>query len=279
MLGLGNSICANHYPSGDSFTPSQISNLSLWLPFNTGISADQDSSNNSISRSTTAGDMVDEDKINRWADSSGNDNHATQTTQGDKPLWASNASGNQSVNVPGGCHFPSKHLDITNIQISANTDFTFVVRFHVPTASDFSQKAFAGADGSNFVRVNNSSTIRARINGNNVTYNAQSANALAKDTDYTLIVVRSGGSTGTVNMFVKGGAHTSSTGTSWGDADPGGVQTNAGQFDIDEIGSKGDGSNEFGGVIKDVLIYDGTAVTSSERELLFSYIEGQTDPY
>ena len=277
MLGLGNSICANHYPVG-GFAPDQIANLSLWLPFNTGISADQDSGASSISRSTTAGDMVDEDKINRWADSSGNNNHATQTTQADKPLWASNASGSQSVNVPGGCHFPSKHLDISNIQISANTDFTFVVRFHIPTASDFSQKAFAGADGDNFIRVNNSSTIRARINANNVTYNAGSGNALAKDTDYTLIVVRSGGSTGTVNMFVKGGAHTSSTGTDWGAAD-GTIETFPDQFDIDEIGSKGDGSNEFGGVIKDVLIYDGTAVTSSERELLFSYIEGQTDPY
>ena len=277
MLGLGNSICANHYPVG-GFAPDQIANLSLWLPFNTGISADQDASASSISRSTTAGDMVDEDKINRWADSSGNNNHATQTTQADKPLWASNASGSQSVNVPGGCHFPSKHLDISNIQISANTDFTFVVRFHIPTASDFSQKAFAGADGDNFIRVNNSSTIRARINANNVTYNAGSGNALAKDTDYTLIVVRSGGSTGTVNMFVKGGAHTSSTGTDWGAAD-GTIEAFPDQFDIDEIGSKGDGSNEFGGVIKDVLIYDGTAVTSSERELLFSYIEGQTDPY
>ena len=277
MLGLSNSICANHYPVG-GFAPDQIANLSLWLPFNTGISADQDSGASSISRSTTAGDMVDEDKINRWADSSGNNNHATQTTQADKPLWASNASGSQSVNVPGGCHFPSKHLDISNIQISANTDFTFVVRFHIPTASDFSQKAFAGADGDNFIRVNNSSTIRARINANNVTYNAGSGNALAKDTDYTLIVVRSGGSTGTVNMFVKGGAHTSSTGTDWGAAD-GTIETFPDQFDIDEIGSKGDGSNEFGGVIKDVLIYDGTAVTSSERELLFSYIEGQTDPY
>lgn len=277
MLGLGNSICANHYPVG-GFAPDQIANLSLWLPFNTGISADQDSGASSISRSTTAGDMVDEDKINRWADSSGNNNHATQTTQADKPLWASNASGSQSVNVPGGCHFPSKHLDISNIQISANTDFTFVVRFHIPTASDFSQKAFAGADGDNFIRVNNSSTIRARINANNVTYNAGSGNALAKDTDYTLIVVRSGGSTGTVNMFVKGGAHTSSTGTDWGAAD-GTIEAFPDQFDIDEIGSKGDGSNEFGGVIKDVLIYDGTAVTSSERELLFSYIEGQTDPY
>ena len=277
MLGLGNSICANHYPVG-GFAPDQIANLSLWLPFNTGISADQDSGASSISRSTTAGDMVDEDKINRWADSSGNNNHATQTTQADKPLWASNASGSQSVNVPGGCHFPSKHLDISNIQISANTDFTFVVRFHIPTASDFSQKAFAGADGDNFIRVNNSSTIRARINANNVTYNAGSGNALAKDTDYTLIVVRSGGSTGTVNMFVKGGAHTSSTGKDWGAAD-GTIETFPDQFDIDEIGSKGDGSNEFGGVIKDVLIYDGTAVTSSERELLFSYIEGQTDPY
>ena len=277
MLGLGNSICANHYPVG-GFAPDQIANLSLWLPFNTGISADQDSGASSISRSTTAGDMVDEDKINRWADSSGNNNHATQTTQADKPLWASNASGSQSVNVPGGCHFPSKHLDISNIQISANTDFTFVVRFHIPTASDFSQKAFAGADGDNFIRVNNSSTIRARINANNVTYNAGSGNALAKDTAYTLIVVRSGGSTGTVNMFVKGGAHTSSTGTDWGAAD-GTIETFPDQFDIDEIGSKGDGSNEFGGVIKDVLIYDGTAVTSSERELLFSYIEGQTDPY
>ena len=278
MLGLGNSICANHYPVG-GFAPDQISNLSLWLPFNTGISADQDSGASSISRSTTAGDMVDEDKINRWADSSGNDNHATQTTQADKPLWASSASGGQSVNVPGGCHFPSKHLEISNIDISANTDFTFVIRFHIPTASNFTSKAFAGAGGNDFIRLNNSSTIRARINGANVTYNAGSGNALAKDTDYTLIVVRSGGSTGTVNMFVKGGAHTSSTGTSWGDADTGGVKTNAGQFDINHIGTQSGDSGEFGGVIKDVLIYDGTAVTSSERELLFSYIEGQTDPY
>jgi len=278
MLGLGNTLTAKRYASS-GFAPDQISNLSLWLPFNTGISADQDSGNNSISRSTTAGDMVDEDKINRWADSSGNDNHATQTTQADKPLWASNASGSQSVNVPGGCHFPGKHLEMTNIDISANTDFTFVMRFHVPTASNFTSKAFAGAGGDDFIRLNNSSTIRARINGNNVTYNAGSGNALAKDTDYTLIVVRSGGSTGTVNMFVKGGAHTSSTGTSWGDADTGGVKTNAGQFDINHIGTQSGDSGEFGGVIKDVLIYDGTAVTSSERELLFSYIEGQTDPY
>ena len=277
-LGLGNSITANQYLSADSFSPIQIENLSLWLAFNLLISADQDKDNNTVSRSTTAGNMVDEDKINRWADFSGNDNHAVQTTQADKPLWASNASGNQSVNVPGGCHFPSKHFDISNIQISANTDFTLVVRFHIPTASNFTSKAFAGADGDNFVRVNNNQTIRARISGSNVTYNAGSGNALAKDTDYTLIVVRSGGSTGTVNMFVKGGAHTSSTGTDWGAAD-GTIETNAGQFDINQIGTQNDQLNEFGGVIKDVLIYDGTAVTSSERELLFSYIEGQTDPY
>ena len=137
-----------------------------------------------------------------------------------------------SVFTDGEALICNENITYGNTTISANTDFTLVVRFHVPTASDFSQKAFAGADGDNFIRVNNSSTIRARINANNVTYNAGSGNALAKDTDYTLIVVRSGGSTGTVNMFVKGGAHTSSTGTDWGAAD-GTIEAFPDQFDID----------------------------------------------
>ena len=64
MLGLGNSICANHYPGG--WDPSNLGNkLQVWLQFNTGISTA------TVAESTN--------QITRWSDQSGNNNSAIPT--------------------------------------------------------------------------------------------------------------------------------------------------------------------------------------------------------
>jgi len=92
------------------------------------------------------------------------------------------------------------------------------------------------------------------------------------DTYYTAIVVRSNGSTGNVNVYVRGGAYTTASGKDWDAAEN---STNTGQIDFNNIGSAADDDKNFNGFIKDVIIYDGTAVTADQRELLFDYVESQ----
>ena len=64
MLGLGNSVTSSQYV--DSWTPASLSNLTLWLKVNQNITADQDSGGTSVTHSTAAGNMADQDKINAW---------------------------------------------------------------------------------------------------------------------------------------------------------------------------------------------------------------------
>ena len=272
MLGLGNSICANHYPSGDSFIPSQLAGLALWLPYNTGITSDQDgnvSSPASHSHSTAAGNMADEDRINAWNDASGNNKHAEQTTYSDKPLWETDAAD------IGGCNFPDggKYFNLDGtVTINGNTDFTIVVRFR---ATDFDKNAFLGSSNEEFLRIQSSSKVRLKVNNllnNNFT---APSGTLATDTYYTLILTRSNGSTGTLNLYIRGGSYTTETGVEW----TGGGTRPDGPITITNIGCQADDSEGWRGVLKDVIIYNSRAVTSDERKQLFDYVEGQTNPY
>jgi hypothetical protein len=95
---------------------------------------------------------------------------------------------------------------------------------------------------------------------------------MATDTYYTAMVVRSNGSTGNVNVYVRGGAYTTASGKDWDAAEN---STNTGQIDFDNIGADSDDSDNFKGFIKDVLVYDGTALDATNRELLFDYLESQ----
>tara|TARA_R100000231_G_scaffold127312_1_gene98098 strand:- start:332 stop:1138 length:807 start_codon:yes stop_codon:yes gene_type:complete len=268
MLGLGNSICANHYPSGDSFIPSQLAGLALWLPYNTGITADQNAAGGSIDHSTAEGNMEDEDKINAWNDSSGNAAHAQQSTQAHKPLWETD-----SADI-GGCNFTgTKYLDLARtITINANTDFTVVVRFK---ATNTDKNAFIGSSDQEFLRIQTSSKIRLKVNNlTNNNFDAPSG-TIATDTYYTLILTRSNGSTGTLNLYIRGGSYTTETGVEW----TGGGTRPDGPITITNIGAQADNNEMWRGVLKDVIIYNSRAVTSDERKQLFDYVEGQTNPY
>ena len=260
MLGLGNSICANHYPIG-GFAPDQIANLALWLPYNTGITSDQDNNTSDPAdhdHSTAAGNMVDEDRINAWNDASGNTAHA-ETDAADI----------------GGCNFTgTKFFDLARtITISANTDFTVIMRLKSTLAS-LPHGLLGSSDDQEFLRIHNSSKFRLKVNGQNHNFDSPSG-TLANDTYYTIILTRSNGSTGTFNFYIKGGSYTTDTGVEW----TGGGARPDGPITIENIGCQADTSNELRGVLKDVLIYNGTAVTSDERKQLFDYVEGQINPY
>ena len=112
-LGIGLSSAHNYYIP--IFEPSDISNLALWLEYNTGITSEDD-------ETSAAGNLDDNDRIKQWDDQSGNSNHAVQTTVGDMPRYESD---DDSVKFAA----KAKFMDLTsNISINANTDFTCIIR-------------------------------------------------------------------------------------------------------------------------------------------------------
>ena len=270
MLGLGNMMTGGAALE-DVFTPESISNIAVWLSWNTNITADQDSGGTTLDpvRSTAAGNMVNGDRINAWNAAGSTSVNATQDTSADKPRWST------TTGEVGGVFSANnnKHMDLSSaITFAANTDFTIVVRFR---ANDFGgARVFLGHSSSEFVRLDDENTIRFKTDG--TTSDVNSGTDLVADKDTTLIIVRSDGSTGNVNMFVRGKDSGyfdgTATGTAWGSE-----FQDTEEIVVSNIMASADNTNEFDGTFKDVIIYNGTAVTSAQREQIFDYLEAQED--
>ena len=158
----------------------------------------------------------------------------------------------------------------SNISISANADFTVVVRFKCVNTST---RALFGSTTQEFFLIANNKTFQIKIN-NSATNWAEASDTIATDTYYTLIIVRSNGSTGNINLYIKGGDYTTATGKEW-DSSEGATDAN-GPIVINNIGSTEDDGSPFRGFIKDFIVYNGTAVSSGQRKSLYEYIEAQT---
>ena len=96
---------------------------------------------------------------------------------------------------------------------------------------------------------------------------------IATDEYFTLMIVRSDGSTGNLNVFIRG-VERSFDGTATG-TQVGGEIADAGEITISDIGVISDESTNFVGFFKDVMIWDGSAADSEDRKEIFDYIEGQ----
>ena len=268
MLGLGNSITGGAALEA-AFTPESISNIVLWLKVNTNITADEASGGGGLSPENTSngGNMDDGDRINAWNANGDTSINAVQTATADKPRWEADAADFGGIKSAAG----NKHMDLSaDITFDANTDFTIVMRFK---CTDFSStRAILGDTSSEFFRLQDADTIRIKTDG--TTSNFDSGTAFATDKYITIIIVRSDGSTGNINIFVRGEDSSyfdgTATGTAWGSE-----TQDTEEIVISNLGAAQDNAAEFYGVIKDAIIYDGTAVTSAQREQLFDYIEGQ----
>ena len=264
MLGLGSGICADSY-SG-AWTPASLSNLTLWLAFNQNITADQNSTNGSIDHSTAAGDMADGDKITSWNGFGGTSINAVQTTQGDKPLWETDAADIGGIKL----HNTLKFMDLSaDIVLDADTDFTIALRFKCTNLD--AARGLMGSAVTEFIRLNDNNTARLKVNNVNRDFDLASG-TIATDEYFTLIIVRSDGSTGNLNLFIRGNESLDGTATG---TQMGGQIADAGEITISDIGVTNDEAGNFVGFFKDVIIWDGSAASSGDRKEIFDYIEGQ----
>ena len=263
MLGLGNSISASDYSGG--WTPASLSNLTLWLAFNQNMTADQDASNVSISHSIAAGDMADGDKINAWNAFGDTSINAVQTTQNDKPFWETDTADIGGVSFNG-----SKLLELSeDVVLDANTDFTIAVR--IKSNNFDSPRGLMGSAATEFIRVTDNTTFRMKINNVNRDFALASGN-MATDEYFTLIIVRSDGSTGNLNVFIRGNESLDGTATG---TQVGGEIADPTEITISDIGVTSDEAGNFQGFFKDVIIWDGSAAAKDTRKEIFDYIEGQ----
>jgi len=254
------------------FTPESISNIALWLKVNTNITADENSAGVAYGTEHTSngGDMVNGDRINAWNAAGGTSINATQGTTGDKPRWDTGTGYLGGIKSPGA----NKHMDLSSaITFDANTDFTVVIRFNPDTVA--TNRGLLGDTDSEFIRNQDADTIRFKTDG--ATHDFNSATPMQDDKIITMIMVRSDGSTGNVNCFMRSNVSSYFDGTATGTAFGSTVQDTE-EIIISNILAQADDSGEWHGHVFDVIIYDGTAVTSKQRKQLFDYIDAQDYP-
>tara|TARA_R100000654_G_scaffold67233_1_gene95737 strand:- start:56 stop:877 length:822 start_codon:yes stop_codon:yes gene_type:complete len=272
MLGLGNSVLHNSVAES-VFTPASISNLTLWLAVNSNITADEDSSGSSLSpeHSSNAGTMVQADRVNFWGGSGGTSINGLQTTSSRKPRWETSSGNLGGVRSAASNKFFNLSSDIT---INANTDFTVVVRFLQDKTGEV---GLMGDTASEFIRINGVDNIRVKTDGSSGTSNDLAFSSNLQTEITTLMVVRSDGATGNINAFLRSNVSGYFDGTATGTASTNTIQDNE-EIVISNVMATADDTGMFDGNFFDVIIYNGTAVTSAQREQLFDYIEGQSHP-
>tara|TARA_R100001015_G_C4574433_1_gene131934 strand:+ start:197 stop:928 length:732 start_codon:yes stop_codon:yes gene_type:complete len=218
-LGLGLGIDLASYKS---FTLTDISNLSLWLQHNVGV--------------TNA----------KWDDSSGNNNHVTQSTE------ANQASHND---IHGGLDFEateSDHYDLTSaITIAERGGFCLAVVLELESNSG--TNTILGKDSNDQIRIDTSTTFTIRANDpSDVTTSMVFPNGtFATATKMLLLVNRSISSSNVFSFFKNGVALTADTDTSSNEAQG----ENPNGFDINVLGAKSGTSNFFDGKILELAFW------------------------
>ena len=175
MLGLGNSVSGG---AVQVFSPTDISDLSIYLKNNVGVTAAQ------------------------WNDSSGRNNHAVQETAGD-----------QATVSQGGLSFESSesdHYDFTSqITISAEEGFTICVV--VTLASISANMTLLGLNNtSHFLEFTNPSggdqadKLRIRLGSSTTAINPDGDDQFGASEKMLLTLIRQAGGTGNILIYKNG---------------------------------------------------------------------------
>jgi len=219
MIGLGNSI---QFSSSYQFEPTDVSSLALWLKNGAGVAT------------------------NQWDDSSGNDNHAIQNTEG-----------NRAATDGGGLDFERDNSQFYNLtsKIDIADNGGFCVAVVVTRESEVAGCLLS--DGSNeLFQFQNATTLRIKTLNSSATVTTTDvvlpAGTFATGSKLILLTNRSAGANNKFSFFKNGSALTADTDTSSNEAageNPGGIE-----FSI--LGSRTGGSNYFDGIIHEVLVWN-----------------------
>ena len=214
MLGLGSSLALGGV-TNDSVLDT-IAGLQVWLQNGVGVTAAQ------------------------WNDSSGNGNHAVQTTEGD-----------QGAVEDGGIDFSGGNMDFTDkITLGSFTVF-IALESDLPDDDGNSHSLIGNADGSDFIRINQSAANEFRSNRTGL-----GALIVSHSTDFT----HEGAGSGVerfVMMFRQEDDNTVDIGVN-ADIDSFALSSSTGaDMEFEHLGSQNAGkSNAFDGTIYEVAIYD-----------------------
>ena len=263
MLGLGNSMATGGAPS--ALIPSDIPGLDVWFQVNKGIVGNSGGASDD-------GDMADGEDINSWADQSGNDRHASQSSNASKkPHWETDAADFGGLKWHDDT--ADTHMTLATAvggntdHIEANEDFTIMIRVKI-TAFD-TVNALIGSASSEVIKWNSNKKVTTIIGGAGASSFEESSDTLATDAYYIHTLTRSDGATGNLTYRVHGGSYNDK---SWDSAES---HTDADAFTLDNIGCASDGVLPVEGVFKDVIVWKGTALSDSQRADMYSYILGQ----
>ena len=223
MLGLGNSITSSVTLDDFTWLPTDVNGLVLWHKNNTGVSASQ------------------------WDDSSGNDNHATQST-----------SANQASEDKGGLHFDGSddfYEYGTQLNIGNTEGYTLAMVYHLDS-NDNKSVVFSKDANSTFIEFFDEDTVRINYGGNVVNLNGGNHEA---GLDRILIVTRAA-TTGAHRLFENGSDTIVATGT----------QTGIGIWE--NLGIRNDNDRPFNGKIYEIMVWDNVVLTGDDFANLNTYL-------
>ena len=228
MLGLGIGAIATHKkPFGPKELGTSRRILSIWLA--KGI----------------------ENTAAQWKDSSGNNNHATQSTAGNRAV----AIAGDGLNFEGGSNH---YYDLASkITISTNHNFLLAV---VVTIESYDSLNCVLSDGvSEFMEFQTNKKIRIKTLDGSATTSVltESAAEFAAGSKILIVVSRNDGSTGTLNVY-KGGDLLEG---SWSN------QENPKAIEFANLGVRNDSDRPFDGIIHELLVYDFGTNTHTAQQL------------
>ena len=223
MLGLGNSITSSAFYDDVSWAPTDVDGLVIWDKNDTNIA------------------------VGQWNDSSGNNNHATQST-----------SGNQASIDKGGFHFDGSddyYEYGTQLNIGASEGYTLAMVYHLDSHS-VKNVVFSKDANSTFFEFFDGDTVRINYGGNVVNLNGGTHEA---GSDRILVVTRE--SDGTHRLFENGSDTQVTTGS----------QTGAAVWE--NFGIRNDNDRPFNGKIYEIMVWDNVTLGGSDLTNLNTYLK------
>ena len=230
--------------------PETIPGLKLWLRYNTGHISEND-------ETTLGHDIDDGDRIKEWNDYSTNDNPARQLTAADMPLFESD---DNSIEFSAN----SRWFDLRT-SIGFEDVFTLIMR--VKFSSTTNDSLF-GHSSTDFFRITNNKSFRAKIGGtaqNNFTESTNVIEAGAGAPYYIIVFQRD--SDDNCYVRVHGDVYEN---YHWGGA----AVSDSDAFTISNVGCQADDVQEMGGNVKDVLVYE-KYLTETQLLSMYTFLDNE----
>ena len=242
MLGLGNAITSG---AATSDLLTMTTDLELWLKNGVGV------------------------RVESWADSSGNANHATQAVDDNRAALSGGGLNFNDANV--------EHYDLASaISIAKGTSsttggFCIAVVWDV----DKNTSTVLSEDANEFFEFKSNKELRFsgdKDSGTTSVFYASSGSPFALGEKMVILFNRTAGSSGAFSIYKNGSAVSiAASGTDPGDSTLVGAGENIMGFDIDTLGVKGDSTHAFDGDIFELAFWS-KSLSATEIANVNSYL-------